>query len=429
MHLSNPIFFGSLDWGFSNTPTPFVLNEKSKQQCARCGSCTVVCPVFRVTGRETLTARGKLHLLSSELGEGPSSHYQDLFAQCLLCGACEDSCSRQLPIRQQIVRTRSTFSHLYGHHPLKRIMTRKVLASPALLEGLVKAGLSLSRLSLLPAESGLRIKLGLLENNEKACPKDIKKERRGKISAGSELSYFSGCMARYLQPSIGEATARLAETMTGSPLYEPDAQVCCGLGAWSAGKIDEARKLARRNIEVFAQTPGNILTSCASCSSHLKNYPALFEDDPQWREKAERFSSRVREFTSFVDAILQEGKLGTTRSTKVFYHEPCHLRFDKENSGAALKLLEKIDNISLVRPDEGPYCCGQGGLFHLGYPELSGEIFSQAYNLLPQGDVDVVVTTCSGCLMQWQAGLAMRHRQIKAVHLAIWLRACVQIQS
>ena len=387
----------------------------------------MVCPVFRVTGREALAARGKLHLLSTELADDPSSHFQDIFAQCLLCGACEDNCSRQLPIREQIVQARSEFSHLYGQHPLQKSFVRKALSHPALLETLVKAGLSLSRLSLLPAESGLRIKLGLLEKSDKIDGDEREQGDIEKKSSESEFSYFSGCMARYLQPSIGKATTLLVEDLTGESPCEPDAQMCCGLAAWSAGKVDEARNLAKQNIEVFSQTSGQILTSCASCSSHLKKYPTLFEDDPYWQKKAEKFSHRVREFTSFVDEFLQHGKLRKDDLARVYYHEPCHLRFEKENSGAALQLLGKIDNISLVNSPEDPQCCGQGGLFHIGYPKLSDEIFSHAYDKLYQGDADVVVTSCSGCLMQWQAGLATRKSQVQAVHLSIWLRSCMQI--
>ncbi len=405
------------------------MSDKSKQQCARCGSCTTVCPVFRVTGRETLAARGKLHLLSTELAESPSSHFQDIFAQCLLCGACEDNCSRRLPIREQVVEARSTFSRLYGGHPLQRAVAGMALSRPALLEGLVRAGLSLSRLSLLPSESGLRVKLGLLEKRETGGPERKNQGVPEKAPGGSGITYFSGCMARYLQPSIGGATARLAEAVTGGNLHEPDAQVCCGLAAWSAGRIDEARKLARKNIEVFAQTPGSILTSCASCSSHLRKYPALFRDDPRWQKKAEEFSARVREFTSFLDAGLPADQFAADPSCRVHYHDPCHLLFDKEHRGAALRLLRKIDNISLAGADADPHCCGQGGLFHLGYPELSGQIFSTACDQLHRDGAEVVGTTCSGCLMQWQAGLATRRSPVRAVHLALWLQSCMRKKS
>ena len=155
----------------------------------------MVCPVFRVTGRETHVARGKLHLLSTDLSDDSSSHFQDIFAQCLLCGACEDNCSRQLPIREQIVQARSEFSHFYGQHPLQKAFVRKALSSPVLLETLVKAGLSLSRLSFLPAESGLRIKLGFLEKNEKANGDEREQGEVERMRRESGLSYFSGIMS------------------------------------------------------------------------------------------------------------------------------------------------------------------------------------------------------------------------------------------
>lgn len=370
-----------------------------------------------------------MHLLATELADGPSSHFQDIFAQCLLCGACEDNCSRQLPIREQIVQARSAFPHLYGRHPLKRALVRMALSKPALLEGLVQAGLSLSRLSLLPAESGLRIKLGLLEDHATAGPGGLDQQSPAMIPDKAGLSYFSGCLARYLQPSISEATVALAGDVTGQAPYAPDSQVCCGLAAWSAGRIEEAKALARKNIEAFAQAPGPILASCASCSSHLLKYPTLFADDPQWREKAETFSRRVREFTSFMDQSLPAGKLEAVHPARIHYHAPCHLRFAKGHRGAAVQLLGKISNTSLVNSAEELHCCGQGGLFHLGYPELADKIFSQAYDQLSRRGADVVLTTCSGCLMQWQAGLATRHSRVPAVHLAVWLRSCMQING
>ena len=52
----------------------------------------MVCPVFRADGREVLTARGKMHLLTTELVEKPSAVFEDRFSRCLLCGACEQVC-------------------------------------------------------------------------------------------------------------------------------------------------------------------------------------------------------------------------------------------------------------------------------------------------------------------------------------------------
>lgn len=401
------------------------MKESISKQCAKCGSCAPVCPVFRITGRETHTARGKLHLLSSAMAGEPSAHFQDLFARCLLCGACEQVCSRELPIRQQVVEARGGFSRFYGEHPLRRSLVREVLARPRLLQGLVKTGLNLARLSQLPEESGLRIRLALLEDGAECHQPDATAQNQEEAGQEKEgIAYFSGCLARYLQPSIARGTSGLTGALTGKALTEPEKQVCCGLAAWSAGRMEQARELARKNIEVFETIPGPILTSCASCSSHLYTYPNLFADDPEWLERASRFSGRVQELTAFLEAALREKKMAAPDDVSVYYHEPCHLRFSHQGSGFAAKLLARIDRVSIA---EGEECCGQGGLFHLGYPELSGEIFARSCEKLRQSGAEVLVTSCSGCLLQWQAGLASRRSRVRVMHLADWLASDIRL--
>ncbi len=385
--------------------------------------------MYEVTGRESLTARGKLHLLDTELAGDPSANYQDLFAQCLLCGACEHICPRDMPVKKMVVEARSRFPTLYGQHAVQRTAARMALSNPWLLEGLVKAGVGLSNLSLLPEESGLRLRLGLLEKGKKSGA-DTSPKRSSKPGPDKQnVAYFTGCLARYLQPSVAQATEQIYHKLTGSTLDIPGDQVCCGLAAWSSGKQEEARRLARRNIAAFADTQGPILTSCASCSSYLTSYGEMFGDEPEWHEKALSFTSRVQEFSSFFVEKADHGKLETKSSMNLYYHEPCHLRFDPENREATYQLLDSIKNIIRVDKKEEQHCCGQGGLFHLGYPGLSGKIFEKPYSSSQRGGSGIVVTTCSGCLMQWQAGLAFRSSPADAVHLAVFLAGCLGIKA
>ncbi|MCI5139468.1 MAG: (Fe-S)-binding protein, partial [Candidatus Electrothrix sp. AR1] len=237
--------------------------------CAKCGACAVVCPVFRIDGREVLTARGKMHLLTTALAEQPSATFEDLFSRCLLCGACEQVCPRQLPITDIISQARSTFSPFYGPNGLKKAAACTALSHPELFDGLVKAGISLHRLHALPALSGLRLKLGLLEERTGASQSknnDTLSQEYQVEQPASSLSYFTGCLARHIQPSIAEATQTLLSKSNLPPAQVPADQYCCGLAAWSAGKREQARELARKNIQAFsapalADTP--IITSCA----------------------------------------------------------------------------------------------------------------------------------------------------------------------
>ncbi|MDU9048138.1 MAG: (Fe-S)-binding protein [Candidatus Electrothrix sp. Rat3] len=401
--------------------------------CAKCGACAVVCPVFRIDGREVLTARGKMHLLTTKLADHPSTTFEDLFSRCLLCGTCEQVCPRQLPITDLISQARSSFSPFYGPNGLKKVAVCNALTHPVLLDGLVKAGISLQRLQSLPALSGLRLKLGLLEerkgpsllkNNDTPSRQDQEEQ------PASALSYFTGCFARHIQPSIAEATQTLLNKSNLPPAQVPDGQYCCGLAAWSAGKREQARELARKNIQAFSASSladAPIITSCASCSSHLLAYPTLFTEHDPWHGKAVAFADRVQEFTSFFDDKLPVlPRIDTPEHPKqrIFYHDPCHLRFKEKGMRTPRSLLHKA-GAHILEPENGPLCCGQGGLFHLACPEHSAQIFQKSSKQALAESPDCVTTICSGCLMQYQEGLARQGQQVKAVHMAILLADCL----
>jgi glycolate oxidase iron-sulfur subunit len=382
-----------------------ISEEHPERNCAKCGACGPVCPVFRAEGRESLTARGKMHLLAVGGGQY-SALFADLFSCCLLCGICEQVCPRNLPITKIVAQARSRFSRCYGPHGVKKAAAGAVLSRPALLEGLVKAGIS------------LRLRLALLEER----PAVLQPENMPENS--SSLSCFVGCFARHLQPSIAAATEGLLRRC-GLTAHIPVDQCCCGLAAWSAGSLEQARDLARRNIQAFAAADGPVITSCASCSAHLLTYPNLFTEDDPWHNRARTFADRVREFSTFFSQNLPP-EAGS--GLRVFYHDPCHLRFTKDGRTAPRSLLKQM-GFTVLEPEDGPLCCGQGGLFHLAWPETSAKIFAKSCGQALAGQPDCITSTCSGCLMQYQLGLARQGQAVKAVHLAVLLSSQNGLQA
>jgi glycolate oxidase iron-sulfur subunit len=370
-----------------------------------------------VDGRESMTARGKMHLLATELADHPSAVFENLFSQCLLCGACQQVCPRNLPITDIISKARSRFSTFYGRGGLQKVVARSLLARPGLLEGLVRAGISLKRIHGLPAISGLRLKLGLLETRS---PEPTTRIKSQEPLSETDISYFTGCLARHLQPSVAEATGELL-VRCGQSFHVPVDQYCCGLAAWSAGRRDQARSLAQKNIEAFASCNGPILTSCASCSSHLLTYPDLFPKDDSWHRRAQQFADRVQELTAFFCESLPEPQPDTGRSLQIFYHDPCHLRFTVNGQATPRALLARM-GLRIVEPENGPSCCGQGGLFHLAYPETSAEIFNKISSRAMACKPDCITTTCSGCLMQYQQETLYPQKNIRVVHLSVLLK-------
>ena len=71
-----------------------------------------------------------------------------------------------------------------------------------------------------------------------------------------------------------------------------------------AGLRDEARELARRNIDALAEGGFDaIITNAAGCGSTLKEYGELLEDDPQYAAKAREFAGLMQDVTEFLASI------------------------------------------------------------------------------------------------------------------------------
>ncbi len=69
--------------------------------CAQCGNCVSQCPVYRATGDETFTARGKLLTMKRalETNQLELSKVLSLYF-CLHCGRCDEECQVNLKHRQ-----------------------------------------------------------------------------------------------------------------------------------------------------------------------------------------------------------------------------------------------------------------------------------------------------------------------------------------
>ena len=382
----------------------------------------MVCPVFQAAGRESLSARGRLHLLDRLDPAQASAAYAEILSQCLLCGACRSVCARGLDPPSRFIAARERLEKAAGHQALLRVITRKALSNPALLAAIASLGRPL--LDQLPADSGLRLRLGLPRKGTTTTAQPWLKTPREKTEPPA-LTFFPGCYATHLHREIGEATEQIAARFTGKPPLMPKQQCCCGLAAESAGDLGTAKRLARQNILAFAGNTLPILTSCASCHSQLRRYPELLKDDPQWREKAQAFAGRLLEFSTFVtQAMAAEPTFrfaAPAKTRTVFYHDPCHLRFHAQITAPPRKILRAIPDLRLVELPNGPQCCGQGGLFHLAQPELAEKIRGRLLAQIDQTAPDLLTTTCSGCLIQIQQGLGHDPAQPEVQHLAIFL--------
>jgi glycolate oxidase iron-sulfur subunit len=349
-----------------------------------------------------------------------SSNFIDIFSACLLCGACSDICSRQIDISKELVAARSAFSSLAGPHAYEKYLARKLLDSPKRLAGLRVLAKTCGKVlgDKLPSGSGLRLRLALFHEDAFSVARDT--PHLETALHGTPLTWFPGCSTRYLFPDIHSSCLSLLADSSFSLQY-PDSLACCGLADWAAGDLEGARKNARTNIEAMETTEGPIMVSCASCYAHLKKYPEVFEEDSNWQKRAEKMASRVVEMSAFLEEKTPDHHQSVSKSeqkVRVFYHDPCHLRNGRENVDRARQQLIKRGGFTILELPDGPRCCGQGGLFHVAHPEISASIRDELVRDVLALQPDVVTSTCSGCLMQWQQGLAAAGSRVKVLHLA-----------
>ena len=399
-----------------------------KIRCAKCGACTVVCPVFKASGsKEAYSARGKNHLATVAEYEQPTAAFEDIFAKCLLCGACSKACPRGIDVTREVIRTRSGFSRFYGEHGFQKYLARKALHHPEILGAARVAGRAAAALLLarLPKESGLRLRLAMFDKVPATLPTQV--ARPADRKAGMRpLAYFPGCSAEYLYPEIVAACREIFGHFSYT-LEIPEGLGCCGLAVQAAGDVEGARALARRNIEALEAGDAPILISCGSCFAHLTHYQELFTDDPVWLARAEKVGARLVEMSQFLDELLASGgeKTAARQSAKpvrVFYHDPCHLRNDLDITREPRRILTSLPGVELLELPDGPQCCGQGGLFHLGAPELSARIRDDLAAKVLAMRPDVITSTCSGCLMQWKSAIAAADTVVPVLHLAEFMQ-------
>lgn len=382
--------------------------------CVRCGRCLSVCPIYKLTVYEGSAARGKLSLLRAELGGEAdlAGRMKDLLSYCLLCGACAESCAGGVRGDDLIKEGRFLAVRQSGTARLQGLLSKDLLARGALVRTLWK-GRSLF-LKDVPKESGLHFRFPvpgfdkrrwLPQPAKETFLNSLKKNKRDlsqSPESGPRIALFVGCVSNYLRPESAESGIALLKA-AGARVVIPEGQVCCGKPAAGAGDEGTADYLARRNIKAFDPSEFDYITTfCATCSEQLKEY-----GHNQKLKGGNSLAEKVRDFNDLLANVLnwfppKDLNPPTGEELKVFYHDPCHLRRKQGIYREPRSLLEALPGIKLVGADQDPACCGYGGIFNLWHYDLSRDIFNVRTDGISPHSPDMVVTSCSGCWLQFE---------------------------
>ena len=121
-----------------------------------------------------------------------------------------------------------------------------------------------------------------------------------------KIGYFVGCGVDVIQVKAGAATFEELKKIGKSVTVLNNC--CCGLPPWSYGDLENTKKLALKNLKVFAEADVDVIvTDCSSCASFLKEYKKVFKDDPANLALAEKIESLFQDVVEFL-ATRGDGK-------------------------------------------------------------------------------------------------------------------------
>jgi L-lactate dehydrogenase complex protein LldE len=136
------------------------------------------------------------------------------------------------------------------------------------------------------------------------------------------VGLFITCLADIYRPTVGLATVALLES-AGCRVEVPEGQACCGQPSYNNGDVPGAARTARQIIETF-EAYDYVVAPSGSCAGMLRDYPRLFETDPDWQMRARSLSERTHELISFLADVRGMKSVDAAFPHSVTYHDSCH---------------------------------------------------------------------------------------------------------
>jgi glycolate oxidase iron-sulfur subunit len=379
------------------------LDEDELVACVACGLCLPHCPTYRVTGLETASPRGRIAAMQAvDLHGAPiDATFERYMEECVQCRGCEAACPSSVQFGHLMEGARVA---LHEHRRPARPWTRRaaewlayrlVLPRHRLLLALSWLLALAQRVHLVPA----RVPVPPISLRSLARP------LRPRTTVDRADAYlFPGCVMDTWQRDTHRSALRVMDAAGAHPALAGRGSDCCGALHAHAGRLREARRLARR---VIASMPGDapVVVDSAGCGAAMKDYGHLLGTP-----EAEAFGARVHDFSEWLASRAPLPVRSTARTVVV--QDPCHLRHVQRAAGAVRTVLAPA--YATVDTDDDGLCCGAGGAYNALQPDLATDIRERKVASIRRaagGGADPLVASANpGCAMHLAAaGLDVRH--------------------
>jgi glycolate oxidase iron-sulfur subunit len=411
----------------------FVTLDRPRQSdldtCVHCGLCLNACPTYRELRVEMDSPRGRIYQMAQVASGAPiSDSYIEHIGLCLACRGCETACPSGVRYGRLVEAARAEIeNHIQRPWLAQRL---RAFFFKRLLPSRINLGIAGTLLYLYQV-SGLKWLvrvLGFLPSKlrdvESLAPeieapfffsyygKTLPAEGQRRY----RVAFLGGCIANICFARLNEATVRVLQK-NGCEVTTPEAQTCCGALHVHAGLAEDARALARKNIDaILAGDFDAIITNAAGCGSTLKEYGELLEHDPVYAEKARAFAGKMKDVTEFLASIGFNEDFASTDATAT-YQDSCHLSHGQKVRVAPRTLLGKIPGLELREMQIPDLCCGSAGIYNVMNTSMSLALLRKKMDAVNATGAQWIITANPGCMLQLTAGVRKFGRGQRVLHV------------
>lgn len=230
------------------------------------------------------------------------------------------------------------------------------------------------------------------------------------------------CYVDQLRPQAARATLTLLRRLGCDVSLAFDAP-CCGQPMFNAGVVSAARAAA--DTWVRASVPFDaIVMPSGSCTHHVRHHLPGFLGS----EQAEHAADVTFELCEFIAGPLARPTLIGHFPHRVAMHLGCHaqrgLRLGGSSelhqavSGPMHTMLTGLDGLTLVPLDRPDECCGFGGSFAVGEPDVSASMGRDKLADVTAHGAEVLVSSDPSCLVHLEAIAAHNGTPLRTLHVA-----------
>jgi len=380
--------------------------EAILRACVHCGFCTATCPTYQLLGDELDGPRGRIYLIKQALEGAPFTAKTQLHLdRCLTCRACETTCPSGVRYGRLVDIGRKFVDDRVGRSAIDAAR-RSALRRGLLSRTLFGAALTVGRFAKawLPA----RVASSIPDVRDAGAWPAARHGRRVLIPAG--------CVQPALAPNIDAATARVLDR-SGISALPVEGAGCCGALSYHLSEHDEARALARRNIDAWwphiERGCEAIVVTASGCGVLVREYDHLLAEDPAYAARAKRVAALARDPVEIVASVwsgLSPLVDRSRTSSRVAFHPPCTLQHGMKIRCAVERLLVDA-GFTLLPVADAHLCCGSAGTYSILQPELAERLKANKLHALRASKPDVVATANIGCMTHLQSGtsIPVRH--------------------